>query len=1118
MVIMPRLISPQAAMTAMRDLHLNWSWISTLIGILSIVGGLLYLLTTLFPRIAANIATLQSETAERLRIGTALAESEVLFQTVIDNAPVFIALKDTEGRNLVLGPNCEQFYGVRREDTFGKAPHDLFVPEIADRLAAHDRTILETGRTVEQEYEIPLADGVHAIHSIKFPVPDGDGGIAGIGIISSDVTERKRIEADLKQAHEELEARVAERTEELQRSREALQRSEEAKHAVLAASDDSIFLVERDGTVLEVNEGAARRYGKSREEILGTSIFDPLPPDLARSRRAYLARLDAGEPAHFEDQRNGIWFENFAYPVSFADGKVEKFAVFARDITARKRAEDALRESEASLANAQRIAHLGNWDWNIETNELHWSDEIYRIFGLAPQEFGATYDAFMSSVHPEDRDKVQQAVDSSIRDMTPYRCEHRVIRRDGSERVVFEQGEVTYDAKNRPLHMVGTVLDITGRRAAEKALKQSEALLGAVVENSPLPILLKDVEGRYVVINKRAAKIFGFSQEQALGKTVHDFFPKDLADCYRAHERSVIETRSAIEKEFMIPTTEGDRSFLEVKFPVPDASGAPRGLGAIISDVTEQKEAEAEVLRLNEELEQRVEKRTAELVEANATLQSEIAERQRAEEALDENRRQLQLVIDAQPLLIGYVDKDQRWRLNNVEYENWTGLPRDELAGRHIRDGLGETAYKRIRPFVERALAGERLSFDTTVSYDHGGTRHVKANYIPDVGENGQVEGFFSTVMDVSELKQAEQKVRESESRFRAFVEHSPNLIYLKDDQGRYVFFNKEFEDAVGLTREDAYGKTAIECFADDRAETYTRHDQEVLDHRKAVIQEKLVAHRDGTEREQIVTKFPIFDDDGDVVGIGGINTDISYRKRLELELLRKERLATLGQLTATVSHELRNPLGTMRTSMYVLDKAIDKADERAARAAERVTRSIVRCDRIIDDLLDFTRAQVSDRQSIVVDEWLAELLDELPVPDGIELDRGLAGPGVSVDIDPERLRRAIINLYDNACQAASDAHPGTTPGPRVAVSTQLRGESFEIAVSDSGPGIAPDDLGKIFEPLFSTKNFGTGLGLPTVKQIIEQHGGAIEVETEEGHGAHFRLLLPLRRMDEAAA
>jgi PAS domain S-box-containing protein len=151
--------------------------------------------------------------------------------------------------------------------------------------------------------------------------------------------------------------------------------------------------------------------------------------------------------------------------------------ILMEDIARRERAEDALRRSESSLLNAQRIAKLGNWDWDIVKNELYWSDEIYRIFGLKPQEFGATFEAFLRSVRPEDRQRVQEAVDSALATKATYSIDHRILRPDHEERIVHEEGEVIFDEDDEPVRMTGTVLDITERRKAEEHVHELQAEL-----------------------------------------------------------------------------------------------------------------------------------------------------------------------------------------------------------------------------------------------------------------------------------------------------------------------------------------------------------------------------------------------------------------------------------------------------------------------------------------------------------------------------------------------------------------------------------------------------------------------------------------------------------------
>jgi signal transduction histidine kinase len=230
-----------------------------------------------------------------------------------------------------------------------------------------------------------------------------------------------------------------------------------------------------------------------------------------------------------------------------------------------------------------------------------------------------------------------------------------------------------------------------------------------------------------------------------------------------------------------------------------------------------------------------------------------------------------------------------------------------------------------------------------------------------------------------------------------------------------------------------------------------------------------------------------------------------------QANLLRQERLATLGQLTAIVSHELRNPLGAILTSVYILRNGFKEAEPVVQRSVERIERSTIRCNRIIDELLDFTRISELELEPAPVDAWLEKTLNEQELRPEIKLLRDFGLGDIAVPLDDDRFRRVIINVLDNACQAmigegTEDAGTGECV---LTVRTRSHNGRVEIMFEDTGPGIPPDVFGKIYEPLFSTKGFGVGLGLPVVKQIMEQHNGGVEIETGEGRGTRVCLWLP---------
>jgi PAS domain S-box-containing protein len=336
------------------------------------------------------------------------------------------------------------------------------------------------------------------------------------------IAEHKGAEEALRTARDDLELRVQERTADLKRSHQR----EQVLNALLHLSMEDISLDEQLERVLDEILSIPWLPVQPRGGIF--LVGDDVPSRAARlelraqrglslAAQAACRRVDFGQClcgraalsrevlfAERADDRHDIHYEgmephgHYCVPILSGDRSIGTIVLYLEEghprdaqqeeflravahtlagIIERKRVEEALRHSEAGLAEAQRIAGLGNWDWDVETNQLHWSDEIYRIFGLAPQEFGATYEAFLNSVHPDDRSLVERSVEEALYKHKPYSIDHRIVLPDGSERIVHEQAEVTHDGAGQPVRMIGTVQDVTERRQAEDALRQSEQRL-----------------------------------------------------------------------------------------------------------------------------------------------------------------------------------------------------------------------------------------------------------------------------------------------------------------------------------------------------------------------------------------------------------------------------------------------------------------------------------------------------------------------------------------------------------------------------------------------------------------------------------------------------------------
>ena len=258
------------------------------------------------------------------------------------------------------------------------------------------------------------------------------------------------------------------------------------------------------------------------------------------------------------------------------------------------------------------------------------------------------------------------------------------------------------------------------------------------------------------------------------------------------------------------------------------------------------------------------------------------------------------------------------------------------------------------------------------------------------------------------------------------------------------------------------------------------------------------------------------------------VNSDLAQNMQMLKEaqdaLVKKGRMEQMGQLTATIAHELRNPLGAVRTSTFLIERKIKGKELGIEPQILRINNGVSRCDDIITQLLDFSRSKKLSCRSENLDLWLEKIVSEeagqLPAAVSIECQLGLEG--LDVPFDPSRLQRAIINLLSNASEAlvgkGDDPSKFTTANPCIIISTRAEKDYALISVLDNGPGISADNLEKVREPLFTTKSFGTGLGIPAVEQIISQHGGSLEIQSDIGKGALFILKLPLNAKIEEAA
>uniref|UniRef100_A0ACD5H1T5 PAS domain-containing protein n=1 Tax=Desertifilum tharense IPPAS B-1220 TaxID=1781255 RepID=A0ACD5H1T5_9CYAN len=255
---------------------------------------------------------------------------------------------------------------------------------------------------------------------------------------------------------------------------------------------------------------------------------------------------------------------------------------------------------------------------------------------------------------------------------------------------------------------------------------------------------------------------------------------------------------------------------------------------------------------------------------AMGSQMGQFMERKRAEDALRRREEELRLITNAVPALISYVDRQQCYRFNNRSYEQWFGCSSAEFYGTPIHQMMGDEAYQGILPYVEQALAGESVNFETQLTYPRAGKRYASVSYTPHINDRGEVEGFVVLVNDISDRKQTELALRESRALFESFMQHVPGCAYIKDEQGRYVYANAIGTRLTGRSLEELIGKTDFELLDAEYAQLFRDTDLEVLRTNQPVERLERFLHEDG-EHMWMALKFPFVDASGTAVDCGDV-------------------------------------------------------------------------------------------------------------------------------------------------------------------------------------------------------------------------------------------------------
>jgi two-component system CheB/CheR fusion protein len=488
-----------------------------------------------------------------------------------------------------------------------------------------------------------------------------------------------------------------------------------------------------------------------------------------------------------------------------------------------------------------------------------------------------------------------------------------------------------------------------------------------------------------------------------------------------------------------------------------------------------------------------------------------------------DNEEQLRFIANAAPALVAYLDTDVRYVWCNESYRRWFGYAPEEISGRHPRDVLGPVAWEQLRPYVERVLAGEELTFESRVAYKEGPVRHVRASYIPHLNAAGRVRGFAVISNDITEIRAAEQALRRGEH----VLERSQSWAHV----GSWEMALADTGDAVaGTTRwsDETYRIFGYEpgAFPASHAnffELIHPEDRErvragapgKLHRAQPVENEFRIVRPDGSVRHiQTWTDFER-DAAGTPVRMIGTCQDITERKRAEKELREADRRK--DEFLAMLSHELRNPLAPIMSAIEIIDRA-GSADEAVRSTYQAViTRQVQHMKRLLDDLLDVSRVsqgKIELRKQRV--ELAALLLQAVEVsrPMMIEKRQRLAmtlgHQPMPLEADPTRVVQVFANLFNNAAKF-------TDAGGRITLVSAVQDGQAVVTIRDDGAGMSPELLPRVFDLFVQEKRSsdraqgGLGVGLTLVRTLVKMHGGSVAAHSDgPGRGSELVVRLPL--------
>jgi PAS domain S-box-containing protein len=729
-----------------------------------------------------------------------------------------------------------------------------------------------------------------------------------------------------------------------------------------------------------------------------------------------------------------------------------------------KRAEEALQESGAKYSVLVEKARDGIIILQDEVVK-YCNNAVTEMIGYTQEELIGRH--FLDTIPPDSTDIVAQRYQARLAGKeVPDIYETKTMCNDGTTKDVEASGVVIlYEGK--PADMV-IIRDISERKRAEEALRESEEKLRRMFESATDGVTVIDLNGVFIEANQRIADILGFgSRQEVLGKSAFDFTAPGDRKRAMMNMQKTLKEGSVEGVEYTLLKADGSGFPAELSASVfRDASGSPAGFITITRDITERK---------------------------------------KMEEALRESEAKYSALVEQARDAV-YIIQDGVTKFCNKAAEELTGYKREELLGMPFLDLMAPESRDIVEQRYQSRMAAKKPPsvYEIELQCKDGTSKYVETSAMF-IQYQGRPAGM-GVVRNITERRQWEQRITRAAEEWRATFDSITDLVSIHGEDFKITRVNMAFADVFGMHPKEIIGKICYELVHGTKEPCLNCPLKQTFETKKPCTVEFFEPNL-GIHLE--VAASPIFDEQGEVVGVVRVARDITERKRMEEQLIITDRLASIGQLASGVAHELNNPLtGVIGFSQLLLERDVP---EDIREDIDIVYREAQRAGAVVKNLLTFSRKHAPAKQSININsiiEKVLELRDYEQKASNIQGNTQFASDLPEIIADYFQLQQVFLNIIINAEQSMIEAHNGGI----LKITTEKDGDVIKASFADDGLGIDEGDLGHVFDPFFTTKEVGkgTGLGLSVCHGIISEHSGKIYAESELGQGATFIVELPI--------